>query len=126
MSCQVLYLDRGITERLKQLPNCPNIVYRKIWQFVPNTTRPEIPELNEHLYKGVLLFGRNNTKTQRDHLMKMYKLFKSYYSIIKIIRSMENDPYIQSFVFKIPAKNRFIRMGSYVKFRENLREFGLV
>ena len=138
------YLHKNITYILYKY-NCPNIVFRKIWQYAPHTTRPEIYNLQENIYKQILLLSSCRNKyckyknintdyiirrshfRQRTHLKQLYDVFGSYKSIIEFIIFMENNSTLRHDIFKESPDNRLypFKMGSYVHFRKNIRLFYL-
>lgn len=115
------YLESNITKYLYH-KNCPNIVFRKIWQYAPHTNVIEIKDLKENLYKEILLLGCKRKVYKCLHLL--YTEFRSYTEIIKVLSKMYNcSKYRKEMLF---SKNSKIKLGKYVYFRANMQKMGIL
>lgn len=115
------YLELNIT-KLLYYKNCPNIVFRKIWQYAPHTNVVEIKDLQENLYKSILLL--NCKKKVYKCLNLLYIELKSYKEIINFLSKMYYcSKYRKKILFSHDSK---IRMGQYVYFRANLKKMGII
>lgn len=115
------YLELNIVKFL-YYKNCPNIVFRKVWQYAPYTNRNEIIDLKENIYKEILLLGCK--KKVYKCLCQLHIELQSYKLIIKFLIKMYNcSNYRKEILF---SKNSKIKMGQYVYFRANIKKMGII
>ena len=106
--------------------NCPNIVFRKVWQYCPHTTRPEIPNLKEDLYKSILSLGYIKNNYVYNSLNRLFDLLGSYKNIVLFINLIYKNNKLRRKIFSAPRSGRIITIGKYVRFRHNLIRTGLI
>jgi len=121
----VRYLDKNITTQLNNM-NCPNIVFRNIFLYCPHTTRPEIPNLQEDLYKSILMLGNSKRPKISDGLELLFNIFGSYKKVADFINLIYKDKEFRHEIFNIPLENRILTYGKYVHFRHNLLRSGII
>jgi len=135
MAHYALYLDSNINHVLAK-HNCPNIVFRLVWQYSPFSVRPEIINLKysikEEIYKRTFLKpitianGLYFHKYDKKRLNMLYKEHNSYENIVHYIRKITNDDDFRAAVFSEPVSTRTLKLGPYVRFRQNLINNGFL
>jgi len=121
----VRYLDKNITTQLINM-NCPNIVFRNVWQYCPHTTRPEIPNLKEDLYKSILSLGYIKNNYVYSSLNRLFDLLGSYKKIVIFINLIYKNNELRREIFNAPGSAKIITMGKYIRYRHNLIRMGLI
>ena len=116
--------------------NCPNIVFRLVWQYSPFSVRPEIINLKysikEKIYKRTLLKpitlanGLYFNDYDKERLNMLYKEHNSYQNIVNYIIRITNDDDFRAAVFSEPVSTRILKLGPYVRFRHNLINNGFL
>ena len=129
------YLDSNINHVLAK-HNCPNIVFRLVWQYSPFSVRPEIINLKysikEEIYRKTLLKpitlanGLYFHNYDAERLNKLYKELNSYHNIVNYITRITNDDDFRAAVFSEPVATRTLKLGPYVRFRQNLINNGFL
>ena len=121
-----LYLNKDISKCLVKY-NCPNIVFRKIWLYVPNNTKNEIVNLKEEICKEILLFFSKKNKCYlkyKSRLNDLLKIHKTYENILNFVILIGNDNNYKSLYFK--NDKRLLTIGTFVHIRSNLRKLGIL
>lgn len=135
MAHYALYLDSNISHILAKY-NCPNIVFRLVWQYSPFSVRPEIMDLKysikETIYKRTLLKpitlanGLYFNDYDKERLNMLYKEHNSYQNVVNYIIRITNDDDFRAAVFSEPVSTRTLKLGPYVRFRQNLINDGFL